>query len=998
MPERSSRLLLYALAVGSVAVATALRLALDPALGTRFPFATLFFAVLFSAWLGGFGPALLASACGALASMYFLLPPRQQLSLGDAESASGLVLYLAVSVGIAAIGGAMQRARQRAETEARGTAAQREALRVTLQSIGDAVITTDVAGAVTSMNAVACELTGWTPEAAAGRPLDEIFRILDEQTREPAPNPALRALAEGRAVGLANHTVLIARDGSERPIDDSAAPIRDRDETVRGVVLVFRDVSERRRTEARISRSEQELTDLFDNANVGLHFMDADGTILRANRAELEMLGYAHDEYVGRRIEEFHVDPGVADILARLRAGEALVGQPARLRCKNGAIKDVLINASIAQVDGRFAHTRCFTLDVTELNRAAEAQALLAAVVESSDDAVVTKTLEGVITSWNAGAERLFGWTSAEAVGRPITLIIPPERHDEEREILARLARGERIDAFDTVRIAKSGRRIDVSLRISPVRDRHGRIVGASKVARDVTAARRAERALRESEERFRQLATNAPAAIFVKDLAGRYTLANPLAREALGRDDTVIGLSDHDLLPADVADAMRAIDREVIASGRPIEVEEVVRREGFDRRYLSVKFPLFDGSGAAIGVCGVAIDITHRHAAEEALKAADRRKDEFLATLAHELRNPLAPLRTGLEIVKRAAGDVEQMQRVQAIMDRQLAHLERLVDDLLDVARISNDRLALRRERIELAPVIEQAVEGCRPLVAAAGLELRVDVPSEPIALDADAIRLGQVFSNLLHNACKYTEAGGKLTLEVSRDGDAAVVCVRDTGRGIPPEMQSRIFDMFTQVEPSSDQTQSGLGIGLTLVRRLVELHGGSVGVRSAGAGRGSEFVVRLPLVRGPAVEAADAPPAARAGAVTAAPRRVLVVDDNADAAESLATLLRLCGHETALVHDGEAAIEAAEKFRPDLVLLDLGLPNLNGHDVARRIREQPWGRDMVLVALTGWGQESDRRKSREVGFDHHLVKPVEFAVLTELLAKCEPRSGTDG
>jgi PAS domain S-box-containing protein len=1108
-----SRLGRYGVAVGSVVLATAIRLALDPLVGTQFPFATLFFAVLVSAWFGGLGPALLASGCGGLAAAWFLLPPRFRLVVDDAESLGGLALYLAVSLGIAAIGGAMRRARGRAEAEARDAAARREELRVTLQSIGDAVITTDTRSRVTSMNGVAAALTGWTADEAAGRPLVEIFRIVDEETRQPVPSPAARALAEGRVVGLANHAVLIARDGSERPIDDSAAPIRDRRGAFSGTVLVFRDVTARRRAEERIRSREQELSDFFENANVGLHWVGADGIILRANRAELEMLGYAHDEYVGHPIADFHVDSEViADILSRLAAGERLHGYPARLRCKDGSVKDVLINSSVLWEDGQFIHTRCFTLDVTDRHRAAEAQAYLAAVVQSSDDAIVTKTLDGIVTSWNPGAERLFGYTREEAIGQPITLIIPSDRHDEERGILARLRRGERIDTFDTVRTTKSGRLIDVSLQVSPIRDRSGRIIGASKLARDITASRLAERALRESEERFRQLTTNVPAAIFVKDLAGRYTLANPLACEALGRQDTVVGLTDHDLLPADVADALRRVDREVVATGRAIEGEEVVRRPGFDRRYLSVKFPLCDAGGTAVGVCGVAIDITDRQRAaeaqreseerfrtladniaqfawmadgsgwifwynrrwfdytgttleqmegwgwravhhpdhvervvekisrcfqsgevwedtfplrgadgtyrwflsraipirdaqgrvtrwfgtntditaqrdaEEALKDADRHKDEFLATLAHELRNPLAPVRHSLEIMRRAGADEELTRQAYLTMDRQVTHLERLVDDLLDIARISRDRVALRLEHVELATVVSQALETCRPFAQAAGLELRVDLPAEPVWLHADAMRLAQVFSNLLHNACKYTEAGGRIWLEARRDGAVAVVTVRDTGRGIAPGMLPQVFEMFTQLEQSAERAASGLGIGLTLVRRLAELHGGRVDAFSEGLGRGSEFVVRLPLADDARVLVA-APAATGAADAPAVRRRVLVVDDNTDAAESLATLLEMSGHETAVAHDGEAAIEVAEAYRPDVVLLDIGLPKRSGHDAARWIREQPWGRTMVLVALTGWGQEEDRRRSHEVGFDHHLVKPVDLGALMDLL-----------
>jgi PAS domain S-box-containing protein len=395
--------------------------------------------------------------------------------------------------------------RRRAEEQVRE---QRERLRVTLASIGDAVISTDAQGRVTFMNAVAEGLTGWPQAEALGRPLPDVFHVVNEETRRPAENPALRALREGAIVGLANSTVLVARDGTERPIDDSAAPIRDEAGERAGAVLVFRDVTERRRADELLRGKEAELRDFVENATVGLHWVGPDGTILWANRAELELLGYAREEYVGRNIVDFHVDRAVIDdILRRLLNREEVHGREARLRCKDGSVRHVLTDSSGLWEGDRFLHTRCFTHDITDRKRAEEAQARLAAIVESSDDAIVSKTLDAVITSWNQGAERLFGYTAAEAVGRPITLIIPPERLDEEPAILERLRRGQRVEHFETVRVAKDGRRIDISLTISPVRDGGGRIVGASKIARDITERKTAEAALREQARLIREVA-----------------------------------------------------------------------------------------------------------------------------------------------------------------------------------------------------------------------------------------------------------------------------------------------------------------------------------------------------------------------------------------------------------------------------------------------------------------------------------------------------------
>jgi signal transduction histidine kinase/ActR/RegA family two-component response regulator len=372
-----------------------------------------------------------------------------------------------------------------------------------------------------------------------------------------------------------------------------------------------------------------------------------------------------------------------------------------------------------------------------------------------------------------------------------------------------------------------------------------------------------------------------------------------------------------------------------------------------------------------------------HVQEAERALKAADRHKDEFLATLAHELRNPLAPLRNGLQIMRLAGSNWEAVEQARAMMERQLGQMTRLIDDLLDLSRISRGKIELRRERVELAVAVRQAAETSSPVIKQAGHALTIDLPPEPIHVDADVTRLAQVFANLLNNSAKFTALGGNIQLTVARHGDEAVVSVRDNGVGIPAEMLPRVFDMFTQVDRSLERSQGGLGIGLSLVKGLIEMHGGRVEAASPGPGMGSEFVVRLPVV---------APPVGKRSiggdeAIQTAGRRVLVVDDNQDAAASLAMLLTTMGNETRTAHDGLAALEVCAAFRPDVVLLDIGMPKLNGYDTARRIRQKPWGQDVTLVALTGWGQDEARRRSSEAGFDHHAVKPVEPAALAKLL-----------
>lgn len=1071
-------------------------------------------------------------------------------------------------------------ARQSAEDDLRK---QSELLRITLASIGDAVISTDADGRVAFLNGVAESLTGWTQSEAAGRPLSEVFRIISEVTRLPAENPALRALREGRVVGLANHTLLIARDGIERPIDDSAAPIRDDSGIPVGAVLVFRDVTERKWAE--------------------------------------------------------------------------------------------------------------------------ESRARLAAIVESSEDAIISKTLDGVIRTWNAGAERLFGYKADEVVGQHITLIIPSDRVDEERTILDLLRRGERVEHYETVRVAKGGRLLDISLAVSPVLDTAGRVIGASKVARDIGDRKRVEDALRESERRHRFLADLAattqpltdPAdlmaviarrlaehlgsdrcayaevedeAVFeivgdyvreVPSLVGRWPvsafgpectrlmLANepyvvhdadadnrippdnlptyhacairaviciPLHKdgkftaamavhqktprhwtpeevtlvltvvghcwEALERSriartlresearyraiveatpecvklvgpdgtvlqinsaglamletneaDAVLGKSVFNLIAPEHRDAYRALSERVCRGERGSLQFEIVGFRGTRRhmetaavplpapnggfnhlgvtrdvtervaaeqelrdseeRYrraaseaaqaaaANAKFraffeqgtnfagvltldgilveanrlcldacgftreevigrpfwecgwwnrspalmemvragcrqaagghlfrtethyfvaaggeqvvdltlaPVTDGAGRILFVAATGTDITERRRMEDTLREADRKKDEFIALLGHELRNPLAPIRNGLQVMRLAGGDATAVAQAREMMDRQLGHMVRLIDDLLDVARIGQNKMELRRARVLLAEVVSSAVETARPMIEEAGHELSITMPTEPIFVDADLTRLAQVFSNLLTNSAKYTERGGRIRLTVERDGPEVVVSVQDTGIGIPAESLPRIFDMFSQVDRSIERSTGGLGIGLALVKGLVEMHGGTVMAESPGQGMGSTFSVRIPEL-GRIRELERPGPTEHERSAAGPKRRILVVDDNHDSANSMARVLKLLGNEARVAHDGVEAIETAEIFRPELILMDMGMPRLNGYEATRRIRKKDWGRAAIIIALTGWGQEEDRVKSKDAGCDGHLVKPVHFPDLEKLLTE---------
>lgn len=857
--ERPSTRFALPLSFGFVALAVAIRWLIDPWLGDSVPLVTLFGAVTAAVWIGGYRQGVIAAIIGYLVCDYFFVAPRGVFGFFDTSEFVAALAYAITCGVIIALGNSAHKAQQKAHGHG-------ELLQATLAGIADGVITTDLSGRITSLNPVAETLLGRAEHDARGEPLSDVFHAVRED-RSPIENPATLVLRENRLHGTTTQHLLTKEDRTELLIEDSAAPIRDEDGHIVGSVLIFRDVTERQRAEKARDQSERELADFFENASVASHWIGPDGVILRANQAELEMLGYSREEYVGQHISKFHVDRDVIDGgLARLFRGDSLSKFSARMRCKNGSIRKVLIDSNSLWDNGRFVHSRCLMFDVTEQKRQEETRSLLAAIVSASDDAIVSKTLEGTIVSWNQGAQRVFGYSEAEAVGRSIDLIIPPERRPEEREILSRIRKGERVDHFETVRVAKDGRRLDVSLTISPVRDDSGRVIGASKVARD----------------------------------------------------------------------------------------------------------------------------ITERKQMDEALREADRRKDEFLATLAHELRNPLAPIRHSLEILLRSEGDPRLFRHATDILARQLSHLIRLVDDLLDVSRITRDKLQLRTTRVDLASVIKDAVDASRPQAERDQQTIEVALPEQPIFLDADSVRLTQVFSNLLNNACQYTEPGGRIWLTAERQGEDVVVVVRDSGIGMPADQLDGIFEMFTQVDDEGQRPRRGLGIGLTLVRRLVKLHGGTVIARSEGRGLGSEFEVRLPTVETyPNLDAAEP-----ARTPHSAARRILVVDDNRDSAESIATLLQLSGHRTYVVHDGLSAVEAAEHLRPDVVLLDVGLPKLSGIDACRRIRSHFWGKGMIVVALTGWGQENDRRNTREAGFDAHLVKPVDYGDLLQLLTELLPLS----
>ena len=614
------------------------------------------------------------------------------------------------------------------------------------------------------------------------------------------------------------------------------------------------------------------------------------------------------------------------------------------------------------------------------------------AAIGSSADAIVGTTLDGVITSWNRAAERLFGYAATEALGQPISPIVPHDRLADEHDVLACIRRGEALDHFETVRVAKDGQRVEVSLAISPVKAVTGEILGASSIARDVRERRRLE----EARGRLAAIVDSSEDAIVSKTLDGVITSWNRGAEKLFGYPaDEVIGRSILIIIPPE----RRTEEDEVlgrIRRGEAVEHFETVRcRKDGTRVDISLTVsPVRDRSGRIVGASKIARDIGDRKRAEQQLarlyeeaREANRAKDEFLAMLGHELRNPLGAIRSAIQLMDgvRSDGDGPAAHACDVIA-RQTTHLARLVDDLLDVGRVMTGKIMLDRQPTDLAEIAARTVATFTATGKAQQHRLLVDVDASAVWIEADPVRVEQIAANLVTNALKYTPAGGTIQVTVKHEGPDAILEVTDSGIGIPAHLLPHIFDLFVQGERGLDRSQGGLGIGLTLVRRLTALHGGSVDATSAGPGLGSRFTVRLPAVPPPRQGKDRLHPPVKS-TEREAPRRVLLVEDNKDSRDMLHYVLERAGHEVHDAEDGTEGLDAALRLQPDVALIDVGLPGLDGYEVAKRIRAASDRPDMLLVALTGYGMAEDRRRAMTSGFNLHMVKPVNPDELLDVL-----------
>jgi len=735
----------------------------------------------------------------------------------------------------------------------------------------------------------------------------------------------------------------------------------------------------RRRAEA----SEEKFRRFMDNAPVAVFMRDEAGRYAYMNTAAQNILGAV--DWQGKTDEQLMPAAAAREV----RASDAKVLEsdtPAAFELQLGGRHLHATKFPLRDAAGR-RFVGGISIDLTEAVRAAEELRR-----QREDLRIVTDTMSAGVVRASADlnyvwVNRVFaswvGKSPGEIIGRPIAEVNGERDWHELRPHVERALRGERVEYERRARFAAGERWIYSAME--PTRDEDGVPNGLVAVVSDIQSRKEAEAALTSAREQLQLVADSMPAAVALCSRDLRYVWVNRCFAEWIGAEPReLVGRAIAEVIGADELDAIRPYVERVLA-GESVEYERRVRHAGLGERWVRHLYaPTRDGAGwIAVGA-----DIHDRKLMEETLRQAERRKDEFLATLAHELRNPLAPIRNAVAILGKKDALDPELSWSREVIERQVDQMSRLIDDLLDIARIAGGKLPIRKERLPLERAIDMALETSRPYINAAGHSLSVLLPSERVTVEADPARLAQVFSNLLNNAARYTERHGEIALTAEVDRDEVVVSVQDNGIGFRPEVAGRLFEPFSQLTRSNERSHGGLGIGLSLVQGIVALHGGSVEARSRGPGQGAEFVVRLPLPKytdpvREAKPAAQAKPQASIAGV-----KVLVADDNRDAADSLQRILSLYGYQVEVAYDGTAAIQLDGAFCPKVAVLDIGMPGANGFEVARSIRESR-GDVVTLIALTGWGQEGDRRRAMEAGFDYHLTKPVDPGVLNDLLVE---------
>ncbi|WP_049871286.1 hybrid sensor histidine kinase/response regulator [Ramlibacter tataouinensis] len=879
-----------------------------------------------------------------------------------------------------------------------------------VEASADVIFTKDLQGRYRYANPALLQAVGLQAHEVLGRTAEQV--LPDAAAARQLMDNDRQVLAHGQPVEV--EEAVPSADGGWRHWLTRKTPLRDERGRIIGLLAVAREITERKLAQAQRDLIRLKLEMGVQAAGLVMAEIDyrSNQNHISAELARLFEMGEAAMTVPRQAIfDRIHPEdrPRYLQGIARAidPAGNGHLAIQVRALLPSGTVKwlDIRLQVTFAPAaDGQLQPDRgmCAARDVTSevladaALRVSEARFRVAA--EAASDILWTNDPSGRMRGPQPGWAAFTGQRQEEYQDYGWARAVHPD--DAQPTIAAwnaAVARGSKFVFQHRVR-RHDGVWRTFSVRALPVQDADGQVREWVGVHTDITDLLAAGRARSEAERRYRQLFENMTEEVHFWRLerepdgrirSWRLLDANgPALATWQRRLDDIRGLTTDEIFGAGATGHYRPVVEQVMREQRPVSYDDFFQPLGRHFRFATV--PLgseeFMTTGADVTAMRTAQQTIERQNLE--LRDADARKDRFLATLSHELRNPLAPIRTAAELLARPTLAADQLALARQVIQRQVGHMALLLDDLLDVARITQGKLELRRERVALAAIVDSAVEAVRPLIERKQHRLRIELPARALELEADPLRLSQVLANLLTNAAKYTDAGGCITLAAAAEGGLLRLEVRDTGIGLAPEALPGLFRMFSQVREASDRSEGGLGLGLALVRALVELHGGSVAAGSAGPGQGSTFTVRVPLPAATGPSRPDSP----ATALEQAGRKVLVADDNRDAADTLALLLEADGHQVRVAYDGRTAVSLARAFQPDAALLDIGMPELNGHEVARALRQEPWAQGLVLVAVTGWGQAEDRRIAREAGFDHHVTKPVEPAALDRLLAPARP------
>jgi PAS domain S-box-containing protein len=969
---------------------------------TALPFIFFFPSVAVAAWYGGLWQGLLSIVLSGAAATWFFIEPIHSFAIRSLADATALAAFFAASFIIVAAIESMHRARSQLAREVHERTRAEIALATTLGSIGDGVVTTDIEGNVTFLNHEAERLTGWENAQAVGRPLAEVFHIVNEVTREAVESPAEKALRLGTVVGLANHTVLISRQRTETPIDDSAAPIRASDGSLFGVVLVFRDVAERRRTQLAQAR----LAAIVEYSGDAIVTKNLDGVIQTWNRSAEELFGYKAEEIIGKHVSIL-IPPNRLDeeeqIIQRLQSGLPAERLETLRVAKDGRQIPVAVSVSpIKNAEGEVVGASKVVHDISALVAAREAlqreKELLATTLASIGDAVMMTDPAGRVTYLNHAAEELTGWSGEDAIGRPLPevfRIVNEERRQPVENPVDKVFRlGTVVGlANHTLLLRPDGTEVSIDDSAAPIRRPGQPLAGVVLVFRDATEHRRAH----ETSARLAAIVEFAGDAIVTQDLNGIIRTWNAGAERLFGyKPEEVIGKPITILFPPDrLFEEDEILDR--LRRGQPSERLETLRiaKDGRELPVWVSVSPIRDKEGRVVGASRIVHDISDVVAARSAAEHAGRMKDEFLATLSHELRTPLSAVLGYATLLRsgRLAQD-EHNEAVEAI-ERNARAQAQLIEDLLDMNRIVSGKTGLDIRPVQLEEVIEAALSTVRPSAQAKRIDLRHSVEGVAEPVPADPARLQQIIWNLLSNAVKFTPEGGGIDVSANRNDSRIDVSVRDTGEGIEPDFLPYVFDRFRQADATTTRRHGGLGLGLAIVRHLVELHGGTVRAESAGKGQGSTFTVSLPVVarlkEGAAPDRQAAPSALASESVDLSGVDMLVVDDEPDATALLQRVLQ--GHHAGVERacSVDEALAALARKRYDVLITDIGMPGRDGYELIAQLRaaEGNANQRIPAIAATAFAREEDRDRTINAGFQGHVVKPFDFSILLNTVAR---------